>query len=183
MSVSTAKQAVPMTVSTRFRPSYAYVVPIALNSVFAAVLITITDILSPIYPCVLETWYSDQYIFELTGKMWAEGGVPYVDFWDQKGPLIFLFNMLGWKLTGSSLGIFLLTVVWTAVTVNMLYLLAREFAPQRHGTTHGCGDSLDFRGMDRHSLRSFLGSDRAPLSAVPRRFPVDCRTLVQTVRQ
>ena len=134
MSVSSVKQAVPMTVSTRFRPSYAYVVPIALNSVFAAVLITLTDILSPIYPCVLETWYSDQYIFELTGKMWAEGGIPYVNFWDQKGPLIFLFNMLGWKLTGSSLGIFLLTIVWAAVTVNMLYLLAREFTPQRHGT-------------------------------------------------
>lgn len=135
MPVSTAKQAVSVAASTRFRPSYARVVPIVLNSAFVTVLITLTDILSPIYPRVLETWYSDQYIFELTGKMWAEGGVPYVDFWDQKGPLIFLFNMLGWKLTGSSLGIFLLTVVWTAVTVNMLYLLAREFAPQRHGTT------------------------------------------------
>ncbi|BAQ27723.1 hypothetical protein BBDE_1729 [Bifidobacterium dentium JCM 1195 = DSM 20436] len=105
-----------------------------MNSLFAAVLITLTDILSPIYPRVLETWYSDQYIFELTGKMWAEGGIPYVNFWDQKGPLIFLFNMLGWKLTESSLGIFLLTIVWAAVTVNMLYLLAREFTPQRHGT-------------------------------------------------
>ncbi len=109
-------------------------VPIVVNSLFAAVLITLTDILSPIYPRVLETWYSDQYIFELTGKMWAEGGIPYVNFWDQKGPLIFLFNMLGWKLTESSLGIFLLTIVWAAVTVNMLYLLAREFTPQRHGT-------------------------------------------------
>ena len=102
MPVSTAKQAVSVAASTRFRPSYARVVPIVLNSAFVTVLITLTDILSPIYPRVLETWYSDQYIFELTGKMWAEGGVPYVDFWDQKGPLIFLFNMLGWKLTGSS---------------------------------------------------------------------------------
>lgn len=108
-------------------------IPIVINSLFVAVLLTFTDILSPIYP-LYETWYSDQYIFELTGKIWAEGGVPYVDFWDQKGPMIFLFNMLGWKLTGSSLGIFLLTVVWAAITINTLYLLAKEFVPQQYGT-------------------------------------------------
>lgn len=134
MSVSIPKQETSTAAPTRSRSIYARMVPIVVNSLFAAVLITLTDILSPIYPRVLETWYSDQYIFELTGKMWAEGGIPYVNFWDQKGPLIFLFNMLGWKLTESSLGIFLLTIVWAAVTVNMLYLLAREFTPQRHGT-------------------------------------------------
>ena len=134
MSVSIPKQEISTAAPTRSRSIYARMVPIVVNSLFAAVLITLTDILSPIYPRVLETWYSDQYIFELTGKMWAEGGIPYVNFWDQKGPLIFLFNMLGWKLTESSLGIFLLTIVWAAVTVNMLYLLAREFTPQRHGT-------------------------------------------------
>ena len=131
MSVSIPTQTVPATASTSTK-NYAYI--IAVNSVFAAGLITLTDILSPIYPRVLETWYSDQYIFELTGKMWAEGGIPYVDFWDQKGPMIFLSNMLGWKLTGSSVGIFLITIIWTAITVNMLYLIAKEFAPQRHGT-------------------------------------------------
>ena len=133
LSILSPAQAVSTATPTSYR-NYACIVPIALNSAFAAVLITLTDILSPIYPRVLETWYSDQYIFELTGKMWAEGGVPDVDFWDQKGPLIFLFNMLGWKLTESSLGIFLLTIVWAAITVNMLYLFAREFVPQRHGT-------------------------------------------------
>ena len=108
-------------------------IPIVVNSVFAAILITLTDLLSPIYPQVIEA-YSDQYIFELTGKIWAEGGVPYVDFWDQKGPMIFLFNMVGWKLTGSALGIFLLTIIWAAITVNMLYLIAKEFVPKRYGT-------------------------------------------------
>ena len=108
--------------------------PFVANTVFAIALVTLTDILSPIYPRVLETWYSDQYIFELTGKMWAEGGIPYVDFWDQKGPLIFLFNMIGWKLTGSALGIFILTACWSAITVNMLYLIAKVFVPERHAT-------------------------------------------------
>ena len=108
-------------------------IPIVVNSVFTAMLITLTDLLSPIYPQVLEA-YSDQYIFELTGKIWAEGGVPYVDFWDQKGPMIFLFNMVGWKLTGSALGIFLLIIIWAAITVNMLYLIAKKFVPKRYGT-------------------------------------------------
>ena len=105
--------------------------PFAANTVFAIALVTLTDILSPIYPRVFETWYSDQYIFELTGKMWAEGGVPYVDFWDQKGPLIFLFNMIGWKITSSGFGIFLLTIIWSAITINILYLIAKEFTPVR----------------------------------------------------
>lgn len=55
MPVSTAKQAVSVAASTRFRPSYARVVPIVLNSAFVTVLITLTDILSPIYPRVLES--------------------------------------------------------------------------------------------------------------------------------
>lgn len=137
MTISIPGNATPTMDATNPRLARTHVthrvVPIVANSIFVALLLTLTDILSPIYP-LFETWYSDQYIFELTGKMWAEGGVPYVDFWDQKGPMIFLFNMLGWKLTGSSLGIFLLTVVWAAITINTLYLLAKEFAPKQYGT-------------------------------------------------
>lgn len=183
MSVSIPKQETSTAAPTRSRSIYARMVPIVVNSLFAAVLITLTDILSPIYPRVLETWYSDQYIFELTGKMWAEGGIPYVNFWDQKGPLIFLFNMLGWKLTESSLGIFLLTIVWAAVTVNMLYLLAREFTPQRHGTAMVvtiAWISAVWIGILCAPSWNLIEPLCLPF---PRRFPADRRTLVQTVRQ
>lgn len=37
----------------------------------------------------------DQTIFYLIGRAWYEGHLPYVDVWDSKGPLVFLFNGMG----------------------------------------------------------------------------------------
>ena len=34
--------------------------------------------------------FSDSAMFQVIGKGWAEGSLPYVDLWDSKGPLIFL---------------------------------------------------------------------------------------------
>lgn len=62
----------------------------------------------------------DQGIFETIGKCWAEGGLPYVDAWDSKGPIIFFFNMLGYLLGGRT-GVFWIEVVNMSLCLYALY--------------------------------------------------------------
>ena len=41
---------------------------------------------------------SDSPVFKVIGKYWAQGYLPYVELFDQKGPLIFLINAIGWTM-------------------------------------------------------------------------------------
>ena len=73
---------------------------------------------SPLYHSAGDT--PDSPIFQIIGKYWAEGAVPYRDLWDLKGPFIFFMNAIGYWLTGSSLGVWLLQVLCMAVTIYAL---------------------------------------------------------------
>lgn len=69
---------------------------------------------SPLYPlCNLK----DSYIFQTIGRYWSGECIPYVDLFDHKGPLIFFVDALGWRLTGSSFGIFILQVICMVVVI------------------------------------------------------------------
>lgn len=63
----------------------------------------------------------DSAVFQVIGKGWDDGLLPYVDLWDLKGPLIFFLNAVGYALTGSRLGVFLLQ--WASLTLTLLILL------------------------------------------------------------
>lgn len=43
-------------------------------------------------------WGNDSAIFQVVGKCWAEGLLPYAEIFENKGPLIFLIDALGWKI-------------------------------------------------------------------------------------
>lgn len=94
---------------------------IALNSVAAVLVILLLDLFSPLHPANLRLM-PDQDFFQLVGKVWAEGGVPYRDIWNQKGPFIFLVNMLGWRLTGNEYGIVIIECVFLLATMWFLWL-------------------------------------------------------------
>lgn len=74
------------------------------NGVVLFLLLLMVDLMSPLYPRFIIL--GDPDIFRLAGKVWATGGLPYVDYWDHKGPLIFFANMLGYLLTGNENGVF-----------------------------------------------------------------------------
>ena len=39
-----------------------------------------------------DNWYPlDSTIYQIIGKGWIEGKIPYVDLWDQKGPFLFFY--------------------------------------------------------------------------------------------
>lgn len=95
---------------------------IMLNAVAAILAVFCLDLFSPLHPTNLRLM-PDQDFFQLVGKVWAEGGVPYRDIWDQKGPFIFFVNMLGWKLTGNGYGIVIIECVFLLGTMWFLHLI------------------------------------------------------------
>ena len=48
-----------------------------------------------LYP---ECYAYDSAIFQIVGKYWAEGVIPYQQLFDHKGPLIFFINAIGYRI-------------------------------------------------------------------------------------
>lgn len=71
----------------------------------------------------------DSAAFQLMGKYWSEGFLPYVDLWDLKGPIIFWINAVGYWMTGSAFGILILQVLFmTAFGLITLMMLKFEYS-------------------------------------------------------
>ncbi|MCW5875010.1 MAG: glycosyltransferase family 39 protein [Anaerolineales bacterium] len=67
-------------------------------------------------------------MFIYVGSQVLEGGIPYVDVWDHKGPLIYYINALGLWLTGSSRwGVWLLEVLFATVASWLVLNIARKY--------------------------------------------------------
>ena len=80
---------------------------------------------SPLYPNY-KGW--DSGLFQVIGKGWLEGHVPYKELYDQKGPVIFFIDMLGYALKGNEYGIFIIQIIFTFVSELFIYkILKREF--------------------------------------------------------
>ena len=63
----------------------------------------------------------DSAIFQVIGKNWADGLLPYVTAWDSKGPLIFWINAVGYWLAGSAKGIFWLQLLANSIAFWLIY--------------------------------------------------------------
>lgn len=71
----------------------------------------------------------DSAVFKLIGHYWSEGLIPYVEIWDQKGPLIHAINAFGYILTGNYYGIFIIQFV--SLYVTSIYIFkSLQFAYQ-----------------------------------------------------
>ncbi|MBQ7423011.1 MAG: hypothetical protein IJV27_12870 [Prevotella sp.] len=68
----------------------------------------------------------DQSIFEIIGKNWSRGYLPYAETWDSKGPIIFFVNMLGYLFLGGRNGIFLLQFANLTVCLYYFYCFLRK---------------------------------------------------------
>lgn len=68
----------------------------------------------------------DSVVFQLIGKYWAQGGVPYITLWDHKGPYIFFINCLGYLLAGGKTGVFLIQIAHLSVAFFFSYLSFRQ---------------------------------------------------------
>ena len=81
---------------------------ILLLCLIALLFVTIMSSTSFLY----DYWYPlDSTIYQIIGKGWIEGKIPYVDLWDQKGPLLYLINALGYLITGNKYGLFIIEII------------------------------------------------------------------------
>lgn len=73
----------------------------------------------------------DSANFLTAGRAWANGMMPYVDFSDSKGPLIWLIYAIGYMLSPTSFhGVFWLSIIAVVLTVAYIYRTARLYSTQ-----------------------------------------------------
>ena len=77
---------------------------------------------SPIYNDV----NGDSAVFRMMGFVLTHGGIPYVDFFDHKGPVLYFINALG-ELISPRWGLFSIQVVWCFLSMWLWFKIARLF--------------------------------------------------------
>ena len=94
-------------------------------------LVFIIGILSFIFSmmCANTLWYkgntgTDSSVFMYVARVILNGGMPYLDTFDHKGPLIYLINILG-LLISEYRGIYLIELLTIFITFLFIYKIAR----------------------------------------------------------
>ena len=73
----------------------------------------------------------DSAMFQVIGRGWAEGVLPYTGLWDSKGPMIFFINALGYVLTGTSFGVCILQIVSLSAAMCVVFKwLSLAYSPR-----------------------------------------------------
>ena len=91
--------------------------PHAVTFLMSALLILFTSTsTSPLY----NTFGDDSAIFQAVGFCWANGLLPYVDVFENKGPLIFLIDAVGYSIAPRT-GIMLLQIPAMFVSMTMAW--------------------------------------------------------------
>jgi hypothetical protein len=68
----------------------------------------------------------DSAVFKSMGQAIWEGKVIYRDIFDNKGPVLYIINALGWGIAGRT-GIFLLQIIGFSVFLSLMFKTARLF--------------------------------------------------------
>lgn len=102
----------------KLKPSKKDLLYFCLLAVIAFAFVFICSVsTSPLYPDGDLIDENDSCQFMTMGYEWLHGNIPYRDMFDHKGPYIFFVNMIGFALTGTRAGVFLVQVV------NMFFIL------------------------------------------------------------
>lgn len=75
---------------------------------------------SPLYH---NYWGGDSAIFQVIGKAWNDGIVPYMQLFDHKGPFIFFVDALGYRIGG----IWIIQSIFLSITVLGIYDMTKAF--------------------------------------------------------
>lgn len=82
---------------------------------------------APLAPSLDGPWRYDTAIFAYEGALVREGAMPYVSFWDHKGPLIYLIDAAGLWLSGGRIwGVWAAGLVSTWLAAALGYRAMRE---------------------------------------------------------
>ncbi len=70
---------------------------------------------------------NDSAVFLMLGKLLKNGYVPYKQFFDHKGPVIYIIECIGQMIYNGRPGIFLIQIVFLFCSLCGIYKLARLF--------------------------------------------------------
>ena len=70
--------------------------------------------------------FNDSSVFKMMGHVLLNGGVPYVDYFDHKGPNLYLINAIG-ECISPNWGLFPLQVLWLSVSLILWYKICLLF--------------------------------------------------------
>lgn len=79
---------------------------------------------SPLHPWIGGTTYTDSSVFKTVVMMMEKGGMPYVDSFDHKGPLLYILNWMGNRISQYR-GIWVIEFVFLVATFFMIYKSSR----------------------------------------------------------
>ncbi len=100
------------------------VIYIGLSVFCVAFLLLLSASTSPLYNGYCD---GDSSIFMLIGKAITKGKNVYTDYFDHKGPLLFYINALGFMMTGTKTGVFIIQCAVLSLTAIFMYKTARIF--------------------------------------------------------
>lgn len=80
---------------------------------------------SPLYGNIYN--HPDSAIFQIIGKYWVDGALPYRDLWDLKGPYIFFVDAIGYFLLDSYVGIYIIQIVNIWITLIFTFCTYRIY--------------------------------------------------------
>ncbi len=95
----------------------------SLLFVFSVVFVTVFSYSTSFlyqYPYI-----SDSHIFQVIGRDWTEGYLPYKDLFDNKGPILYGVNAIGYWLTGNQTGVYILQILFFFATSVLTFKLMR----------------------------------------------------------
>lgn len=85
---------------------------------------------SPLYGNICN--HPDSAIFQIIGKYWVDGALPYRDLWDLKGPYIFFVDAIGYFFLDSYIGIYLIQIVNICLTLIFTFCTYRIYFEKNH---------------------------------------------------
>lgn len=98
----------------------------------ALILLLISFIFLAIFSVSTSPFFSyaespDSAMFQLIGKYWSLGNIPYISLWDQKGPLIFFIDAVGFYFLKSSLGVFCIQILFLWADLYLIYKIFHKY--------------------------------------------------------
>ena len=69
----------------------------------------------------------DSYVYRYMGMLMAKGGIPYRDAFDNKGPILYLINCIGYQIS-PKYGVFIIEFCFMLAYLTVQYSIARRFA-------------------------------------------------------
>lgn len=115
----------------KFIYEYRETIKIILFCFFISLLILLfTSKGSPLYP--INDWVDANAFFSV-GKAWFNGMIPYLDLFEQKGPLLYLIYGIGYLFSHTSfLGVFILEVLFWVISLYYNSKIIDLFLPRKY---------------------------------------------------